>query len=204
MPRVVATSIQYGGSPRRSRNFEERLTVRFPSLYRRLASLVLRLLSPRSRLRRALLRRQVVSTYAAANRRDFELLLVRYARDVQVRFDPDLEALGLGGTFRGHGGLLKIIETFGEAWERWELVPAVVFDMGDRFVGLGRFRLPGTASGLEFEREFAQVWTFRDGLVVHEQEFLAWDKGLRAAGLDSDAIALPLCRKAGQAASSSG
>lgn len=178
--------------------------VRFPSLYRRLAPLVLRRLSPRSRLRRALVRRQLVSTCAAANRRDFELVLVRYARDVQVRFDPDLEALGLGGTFRGHDGLLKIIETFGEAWERWELLPAVVIDMGERFVGLGRFRLPGTASGLEFEREFAQVFTFRDGLVTHEEEFLAWDKGLRAAGLDSDAIALPTRGKADQPASSGG
>jgi ketosteroid isomerase-like protein len=204
MPSVVATPIQYSGPPRRSRNFEERLMVRFPSLYRRVARLVLRLLSPRSRLRRALLRRQVVSVYTAANRRDFELMLVRYAPDVQVRFDPNLEALGLGGTFSGHDGLLKIIATFGEAWERWELRPAVVLDMGDRFVGLGRFRLPGTASGLEFEREFAQVWTFRDGLVAHEQEFLAWDKGLRAAGLDPDAITLPSRGKAGQAASSAG
>jgi ketosteroid isomerase-like protein len=146
----------------------------------------------------------VASVYAAVNRRDFELLLVRYARDVQVRFDPDLEALGLGGTFRGHDGLLKIIETFGEAWERWELLPAVVLDMGNRLVGLGRFHLPGTASGLEFEREFAQVWTFRDGLVTHEQEFLAWDKGLRAAGLDLDAIALPSRGKGGHAGNSAG
>jgi ketosteroid isomerase-like protein len=204
MPSVVATPIQYSGPPRRSRNFEERLIVRFPSLYRRLTALVLRLLNPRSRLRRALVRRQVVSVYGAVNRRDFELLLVRYAHDVQVRFDPDLEALGLGGTFRGHDGLLKLIETFGEAWERWELLPAVVLDMGNRFVGLGRFRLPGTASGLELEREFAQVWTFRDGLVANEQEFLAWDKGLRAVGLDSNALALPSRGEAGQAASSAG
>jgi ketosteroid isomerase-like protein len=191
MPSVVATPIEYSGPPRLSRNFEERLTLRAPLLYRGLTLLVMRLLSPRSRLRRALVRRQVVSVYAAVNRRDFELLLVRYARDVQVQFDPELEPLGLGGTFRGHDGVLKIIETFGEAWERWELLPAVVLDMGHRFVGLGRFHLPGTASGLEFDREFAQVWTFRGGLVVHEQEFLAWDKGLRAAGLDPGAIALP-------------
>jgi ketosteroid isomerase-like protein len=204
MPNVVVTRLRYNGPPRRSRNLEERLMVRFPRVWRAVAALGLRLLSPQSRLRRGVVRRHVISAYAAANRRDFDLLLVRYARDVQVRFDPDLEALGLGGTFRGHDGLLEIIETFGEAWERWELMPAMVLDMGDRFVGLGRFRLPGTASGLEFEREFAQVLTFRGGLVVHEQEFLAWDKGLRAAGLDSDAIPLPSRGKAGQATSSAG
>jgi hypothetical protein len=191
MPSVVATPIEYSGPPRVSRNFQERLTLRAPFLYRGVTMLVMRLLSPRSRLRRTLLRRQVVSVYAAVNRRDFELLLVRYAPGVQIRFDPDLAPLGMGGTFRGHDGVLKIIETFGEAWERWVLLPAVVLDLGDRFVGLGRLHLPGTASGLEFEREFAQVWTFRRGLVVHEQQFLAWDKGLRAAGLDPEAIPLP-------------
>jgi hypothetical protein len=191
MPSVVATPIEYSGPPRVSRNFQERLTLRAPFLYRGVAMLVMRLLNPRSRLRRTLLRRQVASVYAAVNRRDFELLLVRYAPGVQIRFDPDLAPLGMGGTFRGHDGVLKIIETFGEAWERWVLLPAVVLDLGDRFVGLGRLHLPGTASGLEFEREFAQVWTFRRGLVVHEQQFLAWDKGLRAAGLDPEAIPLP-------------
>jgi ketosteroid isomerase-like protein len=191
MPSVVATPIDYNGPPRFSRDFQERLAVRAPLLFRGVAVLVMRLLSPRSRLRRTLLRRQVASVYAAVNRRDFELLLLRYSPNVQVRFDPDFEPLGMGGTFRGHEGVLEIIETFGEAWERWELKPAVVLDMGDRFVGLGRFHLPGTASGLEFEREFAQVWTFRGGLVVHEQQFLAWDKGLRAAGLEPNAISLP-------------
>ena len=33
--------------------------------------------------------------------------------------------------------------------------------------------------------------TVRDGLVVRDQGFFGWDKGLRAAGLDPDAIALP-------------
>jgi hypothetical protein len=53
---------------------------------------------------------------------------------------------------------------------------------------LGTFRLPGTASGVEFESEFAQLLTRRGGLVAHEREFLAWDKGLRAARLDRDVI----------------
>jgi hypothetical protein len=193
---VVATRVQYRGTPRRTRNLEERLMVRFPGAWRALAVVGLRLLSPRSRLRRAFVRRQWISAYAAASRRDFESMLVRYARDVQVQFEPDVEALGLGGTFRGHDGLVKIIETWGEAWEGWELSPAMVLDMGDRFVGLGHIRFPGTASGVEFERGFAQLLTVRGGLVAYEQEFLSWDKGLRAAGLDPAAIALPSRPKA--------
>lgn len=165
--------------------------VRFPGAWRVFAVLVNRLLGPRSRLRRALLRRSLISAYAAASRRDFELMLVRYAPDVEFEYDPDFEALGLGGTFRGHGGMVNMLQTWGEAWERWDVRPAAVLDLGDRFVGLGHVRLPGTASGLELEREFAQLLIVRAGVVAQEQEFLSWDKGLRAAGLDPGAITLP-------------
>jgi hypothetical protein len=178
--------------------------VRFPGAWRAVAAVGHRMLRPRSRLRRAFMRRQMISAYAAASRRDFELMLVRYARDAEVEFDPDLEPLGLSGTFRGHEGMLKMIETFGAAWERWEIWPELVLDMGDRFLGLGRFRLPGTASGLEFEPEFAQLLIPKHGVVAYEHEFLSWDKGLRAAGLDPDAIELPARTKTGQTASGSG
>jgi hypothetical protein len=199
---VVATRVQYSG-PRRSRTLEERLLVRFPSLYQRQATLLFRL-SPRSRLRRALLCRAVVSGWDAGWRRDFDLMLVRYAPDVEVEFDRDFEALGLGGTFRGHDGLLKRNEAFEEAWERWELLQVIVLDLGERVLALGSFRLPGNVSGLELEGEFAQLMTARGGLVAREQVFMAWDKGLRAAGLDPDAIGLPSRGKVEQAARNTG
>ena len=198
---VVATRVQHR-QPRRSRNLEERLMVRFPGAWRALTGLVLRLLSPRSRLRRTLLRRNVVSGWDAASRRDFELMLVRYAADVEAELAPDFEWLGLGGTFRGHDGMLKMIEGFGEAWERWEMQPAIVLDLGERVLVLGAFRLPGNVSGVELDQEFAQLVTLRGALVAHDQEFLEWDKGLRAVGIDPDAFGLPSRGKAGQAASS--
>lgn len=191
MQEVIVTTVEQSGPSRRSRNLEERLMVRFSGAYQALAALVRRLLSPRSRLRRAFLRRQQVSAYAAASRRDFELMLVRYAGDVEIEFEPDLEPLGLSGTHRGHDGFVRMMETFNQAWDWPEVVPAMMLDMGDRVLGLGRFRLRGAASGVELEREFAQLITLRRGLVAHEREFLSWDKGLRAAGLDPDSIALP-------------
>jgi ketosteroid isomerase-like protein len=174
---------------RPGRRLGEHLMVRFPWAWRAASEVGRRALRPRSRVRRAWLRRNVASAYAAASRRDFDLMLVRYARDVEVDFDPDFEALGLGGTFRGHDGLLKMIATFGEAWEHWDLQPEMVMDFGDSFLGLGRFRLPGTASGLGFAAEFAQLLTVRGGVVAREREFLSWEKGLRAAGLSSEEVA---------------
>ena len=177
--------------------------VRFPGAWRALAVLGQRLLTPRSRLRRALLRRNTISGWDAASRRDFELMLVRYAPDVEVEFDPEFEPLGMGGTYRGHDGLLKMTQAFGgDAWEGWELRPETALDLGDQVLVLGIFRMPGTASGLEFEREWAQLLTTRDGLVVREQEFFGWDNGLRAARLDPDAVALPPRLETGQPASS--
>jgi ketosteroid isomerase-like protein len=198
---VVVTRVQYSG-PRRSRDLGERLMVRFPGAYRALTALGLRLLSPRSRPRRALLRRAVVSGWDAAARRDLELVLVRYAPDVELEFAPEFEALGLGGTFRGHAGFHKYFQAVDEAWERRERMPEFVVDLGDRVLMLARVRLPGNVSGLELEREWAELATLRGGLVAHDQHFFGWDKGLRAAGLDPDAIALPSRGKVEQAARS--
>lgn len=179
--------------------------VHSPGAWRALSALGLRLLSPRSRVRRAQLRRQVISGWDAASRRDFELMLVRYAPDVEIDADPDFEALGLGGTFvRGHDGLVQMIQAFQEAWGHWEMHPATLFDLGDRVLVLGTFRLSGAVSGLAFEQEWAQLVTIRRGLVVREQAWLAWDKGLRGAGLEPDAITLLSSGKAGQPGSSPG
>ena len=61
----------------RRRTPDEHLQVRFPVFFRRLSDLGLRL-PPRSRLRRLLLTRAIVRAYAAANRRDFDLILTAY------------------------------------------------------------------------------------------------------------------------------
>ncbi len=84
-----------------------------------------------------------------------------------------------------------------------EVVPAYVIDFGDRLPLLGFFRARGQASGVELEREYAQLVTLRDGLVTRDQGWFQWEEGLRAAGLDPDAIALPKRRKAEQVAGSS-
>jgi hypothetical protein len=197
---LVVTRVQHSGPLRRSRNLEERLLVRFPSLYRRLGTRFSRL-SPRSRLRQALLHRAVVSGWAASSRRDFRLMLVRYAPEVVGEFDPALADFGLGETLLGHEGYVKGLRTFREAWERWEAMPTTILDMGDRVVVLGTLRLTGNVSGLEFEHEMVQLLTLRSGLVAREQIFLAPDEGLRAAGLDPDTIALASQGKARQAGS---
>jgi uncharacterized protein len=204
MENVVVTRVQCSGPPRRARNLAERLMVRSPALYRRLAALGWRRLSPGSRLRRAGLRWGFVSGWAAFNRRDFELMLVRYAPDVEFEFDPGEQALGLGGTFRGHEAMAEGLGALVEGWGQFELEPAYILDLGDRVLHLGFQHARGRASGVGLEQEVSQLITGREGLVARDEHFFTWEEGLRAAGLDPDAFALPPRGRAGQPASSAG
>jgi ketosteroid isomerase-like protein len=201
---VVVTRVQHSGPPRRSRNFEERLMVRFPSLFRQQAALLQRRPNPRSRLRRAFLRRAVVSGWAAFSRRDFELMLVRYAPDVEVESFPGMQTLDIAGTFRGHVGWLEAYGKLADAWDLMETDPTYILDLGERVLSFGLFRSHARASGVPLEQEFAQVLTAPEGLITHDQVFFSWEEALRAAGLEPDAIALPSRTRAGQAASSAG
>jgi ketosteroid isomerase-like protein len=205
MRNVVVTRVQCSGPPKGSRKLEERLMVRFPSLYRRLAALAQRrLLNPRSRLRRAILRRGNTSAWAAFNRRDFELMLVRYASDVEFEFDPGEQTLGLSGTFRGHEAMAEALGELIEGWGQFELEPAYILDLGDRVLALGFQHARGHASGVQLEQEVAQLVTVREGLVVRDVHFFTWEEGLGAAGLDPDTVALPVRGKTGQTARSAG
>jgi ketosteroid isomerase-like protein len=194
MQGAVVTLVPDRAPQQTRRAIDERLMVRFPSAFRVLSALGVRVLPPRSRLRRAMLRRQMRSAYAASSRRDFELMLVRYAPDVRV--ETQFGALDLDGTFHGHEGVLHVIGTFGAAWDRWELRPTAVIDLGESLLALGRFHLPANESGLEFAPEFSQIVTIRGGLIVLDREFLSWEDGLRAAGLDPALIGSAVQRSA--------
>jgi ketosteroid isomerase-like protein len=204
MRNIVVTRVQQSGPPRRSRNLEERLMVRFPSLYRRLAALVFGLLSPRSRLRRVLLRRALLSGWASFDRRDFEVNVLYFAPDAEFEFPFGMQTLGLTDSFQGHQGRIEALGKIAEVWGSSELEPAYMLDLGDRLLNLGFWRTEASTSGVPLEQELAQLLTLRDGLVTRDQNFFSWEEGLRAAGLEPDAIALPRQRKAGQAVSSAG
>jgi hypothetical protein len=77
-----------------------------------------------------------------------------------------------------------------EVWAT-ELEPAYILDLGDRLLNLGFGLNRARASDVQLKGEAAQLITVRDGLITRDQIFFSWEEGLRAAGLDPDAIALP-------------
>jgi hypothetical protein len=121
----------------------------------------------------------------------------------RVRVPSGMQTLGLAGSFRGHEGRTEALNKIFEVWGS-ELEPAYMLDLGDRVLNLGFWHTQARASGVQLDQEFAQLSTMRDGLVFRDQIFFSWEEGLRAAGLEPDAIALPVRGKTSQAASSAG
>src|SRR5437773_2123792 len=85
------------------RPFEDRLFVRFPVAWAALGWAV-EFLPPRSRLRRALVRRTLLSGWEAFVRGDLDLILVRYAPDCYLEPPHEWTAAGMRSSYRGHAG----------------------------------------------------------------------------------------------------
>src|SRR5215207_650515 len=104
-----------------SRTLDERLSVRFPGVYRLLADAFTRL-RPRSRLRRLLIARRVRHAYAAANRRDFELVLTGWDPRSEYRPSADLTPPDVEPVFHGHDGMRQLWRYWLDAFQdiRWD------------------------------------------------------------------------------------
>jgi hypothetical protein len=166
----------------------ERLTVAAPWLYRLTSRVVLRLLPVDSRLRRTLLRASFRSGYGAFNRRDFDLMLVRYTADREFVTSSGLRSLGESGSIRSHDDLRHFVEEIAEAWQGWEVRPRGFIDLGDRVLWLGAQRARGDSSLIPIEDPYAQLQDIDRGLISRQQAFNDWDAALHAAGLSRDEV----------------
>jgi hypothetical protein len=165
---------------RRHRTLDERIVVRFPSLGRWLAAAWARL--PRqSRLRRAMLVRRVRQGYAAANRRDFELLVT--GLDPDIEFRPVEAFPDAGGVFHGHQGYLEPWRHLLGGFEDFRLDPHELLDCGDRVVVKIELSGRGAGSGAPHSQQAFQVFTLRRGLVVRQDDFRVLSEALEAVGL---------------------
>jgi SnoaL-like domain len=166
----------------------ERLSVAAPWLYRLSARLVLGSLRGDSRIRRALLGASFRSGYGAFNRRDFDLMLVRYTADCEFVTSSGLRSLGASGSIRNHDALRQFVEAIAEAWQGWELRPQGFIDLGDRVLWLGTQRAQGGSSRIPIEDPYAQLQDIDRGLISRQQAFNDWDAALQAAGLHRDQV----------------
>ncbi|HKP90183.1 MAG TPA: nuclear transport factor 2 family protein [Thermoleophilaceae bacterium] len=164
----------------RHRSLDERLSVRFPWAFRPVVAAVLRLPAG-SRLRGAALARSMSRAYAAANRRDFELILTfndpdRYEyRPSRAFLPPDMDTV-----YHGADGYRRFWRLWLDAFEniRWD--PEEIVDFGEKVLVKARQSGRGSGSGVAVSESVFQVFTFSRGMVVRQEDFLDRDDALRA------------------------
>jgi len=166
----------------RHRSLDEQLFVRFPALVRLFSEAFTRL-PVQSRLRRLLLARSVRRGYAAGNRRDFDVLVMRMDAENEYRPSRDLMPPDVEHSFHGHAGFIQLWRYWMDAFEdiRWD--PEEIIDLGDRFLVSTHQSVHGSGSGVAMSEPVFQLFTLRRGLVVRQEDFLDRSKALAAAGL---------------------
>jgi ketosteroid isomerase-like protein len=162
------------------RPLEDRFFVRRPGAWAALARTV-DVLPPRSRLRRTLVRRTLVSGWKAFERGDLEVILVRYAPDCHLEPPPEWVAAGMRTSYEGHAGWREWAADWFDAWERMELTSLEVVDAGNPVVVLGQVHQRARGSGVELDTPYGSVYWTKRGLIVRESHFIDPDETLRAA-----------------------
>jgi ketosteroid isomerase-like protein len=162
------------------RALDERLLLRFPTVYRVFANGFMRL-SPRSRLRRLLLTRRVRQAYTAQGRRDFEAVLAGWDPECQYRPSKDLLPPDLETAFHGHDGMLELWRYWRDAFQdiRWD--PEEVIDFGEKFLVTAQQSGHGSGSGVAVSEPIFQLFTLRRGLVIRQEDFTERSDALEAA-----------------------
>ena len=101
MTAAVRTSIDPDSRLPERRTWDERVIVRWPGAYA-LFSRAVMVLPPRSRLSRWLLCRSALSSWGAWVRGDLDLVLVRFAPDLEYAPPREWQAAGMRSVYRGH------------------------------------------------------------------------------------------------------
>jgi ketosteroid isomerase-like protein len=164
------------------RRLEESLGVRFPAALRLIARVFWRL-PPRSRLRRAVIRRVIQVAYEATNRGDYEAAFGLYHPDVELIVPPEFTGLGLDTRYRGRQERFDFQRRVTAEWGELRFEPEEVIDLGSRVLVIARITGSGLGSGVPVDNEWANLITFSAGQVTREQAFMDHREALEAAGL---------------------
>ena len=121
--------------------------------------------------------------YAAANRRDFEVVLLGWDPGSEYRPSAELMPPDLEPVFQGHEGYLRLWRYWLDAFEdiRWD--PEEMLDFGGQLLVTTQQRGHGSGSGVSVGEPVFQLFTLRRGLVVRQEDFLDRSEALEAVGL---------------------
>ena len=123
---------------------------------------------------------------AGTSESDRERTLTKMAElwDPEIEWDASaFEGPDIGGVYRGIEAVRQFWREWLAAWETQSFEYELV-DAGDRVVVLLDQRMRGRSTGIEVSLgRYAQVATFRDGLMVHWKLYGSQSEALEAVGL---------------------
>ncbi len=120
------------------RRLEEGLALRFPRVASFLVRSVFRL-PPRSRLRQAIVRRDVQLGFEATIRGDYEAAFMLYSSDCEVAPAPELVGFGFDLVYHGREERARFQGEWVAEWGEFQFEAEEIIDLGDdRLLVLGR------------------------------------------------------------------
>jgi ketosteroid isomerase-like protein len=111
---------------------------------------------------------------------DFRASLAVMDPDVVFVMPPDLPD---SGTYRGLEELAEYMRHFFEAWMHITIEAEELFDGGDTVVAAIRQHATGSATGIETEMRYFQVWSFSGEKVIRLENTRDRVRAFDAAGL---------------------
>jgi ketosteroid isomerase-like protein len=118
----------------------------------------------------------------AWNRGDQERLLALLSPEWE--WHPARLFPGTDAVYRGSEGATRFLNNFREPWESISVETGRIEDLGgDRVLWLFTFYGKGKGSGVNVTQRYANVVTFRDGLIIYQVGYGDWESALEAVGL---------------------
>jgi len=118
--------------------------------------------------------------FDAYNRGDIDAAVADITADCE--YIPSGALPGIRDVLRGPEGYKRTIAWLRDAFEDAH-IDAELTDAGDQVLAQLTVQGRGKQSGVETAWEFWQLWTYRDGKVVHGRGFTDPDEAREAAGL---------------------
>ena len=115
---------------------------------------------------------------------DFRSDKALFGEDFEWRQGPEAVE---PGTHRGAEGAAKMARGVFEVFENFRIVPEEFIDIGDRVLAVSRIHGTLRGGGLELDRPYLLVWTFRDSEPISVAAYRDRAEALQALGHPPDA-----------------
>ena len=102
-----------------------------------------------------------------------------FDRDVVLVLRPEFPDAGI---YQGRDRIRAYMERFLESWTKAAIEAEDVLGSGDRVAVAVRQQATGSASGVEIDMRYWQVWTFREGTVLRIESIMECSEALEALG----------------------